>query len=117
MTQLKVKRILLDEDNNDLIKTYLPANYLEIKEIKDLPKQHRKFVKEVYYTVYSKISYAKLVNQLVKERYSDSEEFAILRKAINNGITEEYQLYNAYVEECKERAKAFIEKRTKALNK
>ena len=66
------------------------------------------------FTTYSNISYDNLVNQLVKQRYSDSEEFAILRKAIN-GITEEYTTYNTYVEQCKLDAKAFIEEREKAL--
>ena len=61
---------------------------------------------------YSNASYDEFVNKLVKERYSDSEEFAILRKAIN-GITDEYLIYNAYVEDCKVRAKEFIAEREK----
>ena len=70
---------------------------------------------EISFTTYSKISYDSLVNQLVKQRYSDSEEFAILRKAIN-GITDEYLIYNAYVEDCKVKAKEFIAERESALN-
>lgn len=70
----------------------------------------------VSFTTYSKISYEALVNKLVKERYSDSEEFAILRKALTEK-TNEFYIYNAYVEECKTQAKAFIEERNKALNK
>lgn len=69
----------------------------------------------VTYTKYDKSSYEQLVNKLVKERYSDSDEFAILRKAIN-GITEEFLTYNTYVEECKVRAQAFIAERESALN-
>lgn len=64
---------------------------------------------------YSNASYDELVNQLVKQRYSDSEEFAILRKAITE-VTDEYRIYNAYVEECKVRAKAFIAERESAVN-
>ena len=69
----------------------------------------------ISFVAYSDIVYDELVNQLVKQRYSDSEEFAILRKAIN-GITDEYYIYNAYVEECKVRAKAFISERESAVN-
>ena len=69
---------------------------------------------EVSFTTYSKITYDNLVNQLVKERYSDSEEFAILRKAMTEK-TDEFYIYNAYVEDCKVRAKAFIQERDKVL--
>lgn len=65
----------------------------------------------VSFTTYSKISYDNLVNKLVKEKYSDSAEFAILRKSINNPYNSEYIEYNAYVEECKEIAKEFVEER------
>jgi hypothetical protein len=66
------------------------------------------------FTIYSRLPYENLVNQLVKERYSDSEEFAILRKALTEK-TNEFYIYNAYVEECKTQAKAFIEERNKVL--
>ena len=69
----------------------------------------------VTFDTYSKLPYDNIVNKLVKERYSDSEEFAILRKAIN-GITDEYRIYNAYVEECKVRAKDFIVERERVVN-
>ena len=49
---------------------------------------------------------------MVRERYSESEEFAILRKAIS-GISDEYNIYNAYVENCKVQAKQFINERDK----
>jgi hypothetical protein len=68
----------------------------------------------VTYTTYSKDSYEQLVNKLVRERYTESEEFAILRKALNEK-TNEFYIYNAYVEECKTQAKAFIQERNKVL--
>ena len=116
MTELRVKIVRLDEDNNDLVYDYLPKGYLEVKEIRDLPKQHKKFIKEVYYTTYSNISYEKLVAKLVREKYNADEESAIQRKAIMNGITDEFLTYNAYVEDCKTRAKAFIAERESVLN-
>lgn len=68
----------------------------------------------ITFTLYSKLSYEALVNKLVREKYTDSEEFAILRKALTEK-TNEFYIYNAYVEECKLQAKAFIEERNKAL--
>ena len=64
----------------------------------------------VSFTTYSKITYEDLVVKLIRKKYPVNEEFAILRKAIN-GITDEYYIYNSYVEDCKDRAKAFIEER------
>ena len=68
------------------------------------------------FTVYSNISYEELVAKLVAEKYTQAEESAIQRKAIMNGIKDEFLTYNAYVEECKVRAKEFIAQREKALN-
>ena len=66
------------------------------------------------FTIYSKMSYEELVNKLVAEKYTIQDELAIQRKAYN-GITNEFLIYNAYVEECKLKAKTFIEEREKAL--
>ena len=71
----------------------------------------------VSFTTYSNISYNTLVNKLVKEKYSDSEEFAILRKTINNPNNEEYLIYNTYVEDCKVRAREFVNERDSILNR
>lgn len=69
----------------------------------------------VSFTTYSKDSYESIVNKLVKEKYSDSEEFAILRKAISNPNNDEYLIYNAYVEDCKVRAREFVNERESVL--
>ena len=70
---------------------------------------------KITFTLYNKLPYEKLVNQLVKERYSDSEEFAILRKALN-GFNEEFYIYNTYVEECKVKAREFVAEREAIIN-
>lgn len=82
----------------------LPSDTLDMyEEVADKP-------------AYTKEQYDKKVAELVRQRYTESEEFALQRKAINvafsptatsanSTILEEYQAYNAYVEECKERAK------------
>lgn len=66
---------------------------------------------------YTKAEYDAKVAELVRERYTESEEFALQRKAINvafsastlsadsNTALEEYAAYNTFVEECKQRAK------------
>jgi len=70
---------------------------------------------------YTKAEYEAKVAELVRERYTESEEFALQRKAINaafspatsdadgNSALEEYAAYNTYVEECKSRAKVMLE--------
>ncbi len=68
---------------------------------------------------YTKAQYDAKVAELVRSRYSASEEFALQRKAINAAIMpatltadvaervmDEYAAYNVYVEQCKEEAKA-----------
>lgn len=67
------------------------------------------------FTLYSNISYEALVNQLVAEKYTIQDELAIQRKAYN-GLTDEFHIYNAFVEECKIKAKQFITERERALN-
>lgn len=65
---------------------------------------------------YTKSEYDTKVAELVRGKYSESEEFALQRKAINAAFSpsvtdadsmalEEYQAYNTYVDECKLKAK------------
>lgn len=68
----------------------------------------------VSFTTYDKVSYEDLVVRLIRKQYPTNEEFAILRKALTEK-TNEFYIYNSYVEECKLQAKAFIEERNKAL--
>lgn len=70
----------------------------------------------VTFTGWSNLPYEQLVNKLVAEKYTIQDELAIQRKAKINGLTDEFYLYNAYVEDCKERAKQFIKERESALN-
>ena len=48
-------------------------------------------------------AYSEMVNAAIRERYSLSEELAILRKRDDN--PEEFAEYNAYAEQCKQRVK------------
>lgn len=78
--------------------------------IKVLHIRERKDMLIVLYKAYTDITYDDLVNGMVRDRYTESEEFAILRKAITEK-TEEYELYNLYVEACKKEAKEWIANR------
>lgn len=49
------------------------------------------------------IDYSEAVNNAIRERYSVSQEFAILRQ--KDEKPEEYAEYYAYCEECKKNAK------------
>lgn len=51
--------------------------------------------------------YGRLVNSLIRERYTQWDELAILRQ--RDEKPEEYAAYNAYCEECKAMAKAEME--------
>lgn len=85
--------------------TVLPSDTLyDFEEVEELPR-------------YTKAQYDAKVEELIRERYTDSEEFALQRKMINatstperadNRAVEEYEAYNAFVEECKVRAKEIL---------
>ncbi|MEG0500209.1 MAG: hypothetical protein RR550_03690 [Rikenellaceae bacterium] len=49
-------------------------------------------------------TYDELVEKYIREKYSVSEEFALLRQ--RNEKPDEFQLYYVYAEECKERARS-----------
>ena len=51
-------------------------------------------------------NYEHLVEQFIRERYSLSAELAILRQRDTKIV--EFVEYNAYAEECKERAKQIV---------
>jgi hypothetical protein len=105
-----IRMIKLDTDDNVEAVSQLPATMVKVLNIKDMPKQDGKFVKRITFTRYSNISYDELVNGMVRDKYSESAEFAILRKAMTLK-TDEFTEYNAYVEECKVRAKEWINQR------
>ena len=50
--------------------------------------------------------YGALVNRLIRDRYSLSEELSILRK--RDEQPEEFAAYNAFAEECKVKARIAI---------
>ena len=71
----------------------------------------------VEYTIYNMSSYETIVNQLVKEKYSDSEEFALINKGIADNNNDEYIEYRNFVANCKKIAREFIEERQTLLGR
>lgn len=77
---------------------------------------------------YTKAEYDSRVAELVREKYTESEEFALQRKAINAAFSpstlsaensnalEEYAAYNEYVEKCKKDAKSDLNAKRQADN-
>ena len=65
---------------------------------------------------WSNISYEKLVNQLISERYTIQDELAIQRKHSKGVNEDEFNEYYEFVEQCKVRAKEFIAERERVLN-
>lgn len=57
-------------------------------------------------------SYEELVNEFIRERYSASDEFAIIRQ--KDEKPEEFEAYYSYCEECKLRARQLIDPRREA---
>lgn len=51
-------------------------------------------------------AYGDKVNELIRKRYSLSQEFALLRQ--RDEKPEEWAAYNAYAEECKQKAKLIV---------
>lgn len=50
--------------------------------------------------------YHTLVVQMIRRKYSENDEFAILRQRDSN--PEEFETYNIYCEQCKTEAKSII---------
>ena len=101
-------------NDNTLAIAQLPKTKVKVLRVIDLGFKDGYYHKHIIYTKYSDISYNDLVNGMVREKYSESEEFAILRKAFT-GVTEEFTSYHVYVEGCKAQAKIWINNRDKLL--
>lgn len=97
-------------------------NEKQLKAIQTYSVIHSKTLLEdgkylVEYTRYNMDSYNDIVNSLVKEKYSDSEEFALINKGIADNNNAEYIEYRNFVANCKEIARAFIDERQALLGR
>lgn len=119
----------LYNQNNELVTNYDKTEYkISYKEnlvgtyatYTDIPEEYRKMQIRIEiegYKVYERYGviipyteeekqdlYEKKVEKLIREKYSISQELAILRQKETK--PEEFDEYNAYAEECKTKAKA-----------
>ena len=79
------------------MKKYVNGKIVEMTEEEILQMEEMRKQEELAY--WQSISYEDAVNNKIRERYSESQEFAILRQKDNK--PEEYAEYYAYCEECK----------------
>lgn len=108
----KLRKVNYTDPHSDIQQTTIPVEEAVLWEevaVEDMPP-------------YTKTQYDEKVAQLVRARYSESEEFAIQRKMLNvmlnpepmlldadgteatttsDKAVEEYNAYNTYVEQCK----------------
>lgn len=68
---------------------------LTAEEVAELKTQTQEAEREYW----ANISYDEAVNTEIRKKYSESQEFAILRQ--KDEKPEEYEAYYAYCEECK----------------
>lgn len=82
-------------------------NYIEVsqEEIKAMERAAIEAEREYW----ANTSYDEAVNAEIRKKYSESQEFAILRQAANK--PEEYNTYFAYCEECK----AYVKEKQKGV--
>lgn len=72
-----------------------------------LPNDHIENFEEVdSQPKYSRMDYENKVNELIREKYTESQEFSILRQ--KDTKSDEYKQYYSYCEECKVKAKEIL---------
>lgn len=86
------------------MKKYVNGKYIEMTQ-EEINQMREKQVKYEH-TYINSLPYDELVNKKIRERYTESQEFAILRQ--KDEKPEEYVEYYQYCEECKERAKQVL---------
>lgn len=79
------------------MKKYVNGKYIEFTPEELAALQAEQEAAERQY--WASVNYAEAVNEKIRERYSISDEFAILRQ--KDEKPEEYATYFAYCEECK----------------
>ena len=83
------------------MKKYVNGQYIELtqEEILQMKAEQEQAEREYW----ESISYDEAVNAEIRKKYTESQEFAILRQ--KDEKPDEYQAYYLYCEECKELVK------------
>lgn len=83
------------------MKKYINGQYVDMTEEEITAMQAEAEKSEADY--WANVDYGDAVNNEIRKKYSESQEFAILRQ--KDVKAEEYDSYYAYCEECKELVK------------
>lgn len=84
------------------MKKCVNGNYIDMTDAEIAAMQSAADQAEREY--WASVDYGDAVNAEIRKRYSESEEFAVIRQQATK--PEEYAAYYAYCEECKEIVKA-----------
>lgn len=79
------------------MKKYVNGNYIDLTEEEITASQESAARAEAEY--WQNVDYSEAVNAEIRKRYSESQEFAVLRQ--KDDKPNEYAAYFAYCEECK----------------
>ena len=79
------------------MKKYVNGKYIEMSEAEILKEQEQSELYEKEY--WQSADYGEAINSEIRKKYSESQEFAILRQAKEK--PSEYAEYFAYCENCK----------------
>lgn len=118
-TQKSNNLVELSTDSEHILHRIGSEGYTEIRRITTANPSEWEEVAVTDIPPYTKDEYDKKVAELVREKYTADEEFALQRKMLNAVMSpdtisaegsaskalEEYQAYNVYVQECKLKAK------------
>lgn len=96
---------------NEVEISSIPVKKRIIMQKGNIPKEVQLY--EVTFKRYSTKSYDQIVESLVSEKYSVKKEIAFIRQQEEK--PGEYAEYYRFVEECKKRAKEFINERDEIL--
>lgn len=88
------------------MKKYLNGKYVEITDSEILQTKQQHYEYEKHY--WNSVDYGDAINAEIRNKYSQSEEFAILRQKEEK--PNEYNEYFAYCENCKAYVKQQMEK-------
>lgn len=104
----------LDADEGHILHRVGSEDYTEIRHttVKDPEAWEEIAVADI--PPYTEAEYKAKVEELIRERYSASDEFALINNVMTGAATEkreaEYAEYQAYRSECKARAKELLAK-------
>ena len=79
------------------MKKYIDGNYVDmtVEEIAEMKLQQERAEREYW----ANIDYDEAVNNEIRKKYTESQEFAILRQRYDKPL--EYETYYSYCEQCK----------------